>query len=114
MTTINYDEIYNSVKERFNKAFIDEEWWWWRMIEVIHSYIEKNVNTKKFIYKYGVKKAKRVVIQLELYDSDDDECDKKTDYHKLTYAVMEKEFCEKYYSLLCDMIYCEDEDEDED
>ena len=112
MTTIKYDEIYNSVKERFDKAWKREDWWWDYMIEMIHSYIEKNVNTKKFIYKYGVKKAKRVRIELGLYDSDDDECDKKTDYHILTYAVMEKEFCKRYSKLLCDMVESEDEDED--
>ena len=84
MTTINYDEIYNSVKERFDNC-INEDWWWDYMIEMIHSYIDKNVNTKKFLYKYGVKKAKRVLEELELDDSDDDKCDKKEYYHKLTY-----------------------------
>ena len=104
MTTVKYDEIYNSVKERFDKAWKREDWWWDDMIDMIHSYIGKNLNTKKFLYKYGVKKAKRVLEELELDDSDDDECDKKDYYHKLTYAVMEKEFCKRYRDLLSDMI----------
>ena len=104
MTTIKYDEIYNSVKENFDKKWKNEDWWWDYMIDMIHSYKDKNVNTKKFIYKYGVKKAKKVLEELDLQDSCDDKLDKKSYYDTLTYAVMEKEFCEKYSSLLSDMV----------